>query len=219
MEMAQEIQDRTTVIRGAPVVEPNNKYFWFNRPQWILFLIHYTLFQNAFQMAYFLWVVFKYTLNSCFHEKLYFVIGRVILGVGLQILCSYITFPLYALVTQMGSHMKRSIFEEQTAKALKNWHKAAKRRNKKKKEANGHLSVSGETTPSRGTSPLHLLHKHKQRELQEDSVPNSPISNYYNYPSDTDLSDIEGSSIHPAPPQDQGKPTDHNIDFSFVKPN
>nr|XP_023889863.1 MLO protein homolog 1-like [Quercus suber] len=40
MEMAQQIQDRTTVVKGAPVVEPSNKYFWFNQPDWILFLIH-----------------------------------------------------------------------------------------------------------------------------------------------------------------------------------
>ena len=39
MEMAQQIQDRTTVVKGAPVVEPSNKYFWFNRPDWILFLM------------------------------------------------------------------------------------------------------------------------------------------------------------------------------------
>lgn len=45
VEMAQEIQERSSVVRGAPVVEPNNKFFWFNRPQWILLLIHYTLFQ------------------------------------------------------------------------------------------------------------------------------------------------------------------------------
>jgi len=45
MEMAQEIQDRTTIVRGVPIVEPNNKYFWFNRPQWITFLIHFTLFE------------------------------------------------------------------------------------------------------------------------------------------------------------------------------
>ncbi|KAB5568019.1 hypothetical protein DKX38_001812 [Salix brachista] len=55
MEMAQEIQDRSHVVRGVPVVQPNNKFFWFNRPHWILFLIHYTLLQNAFQMAFFLW--------------------------------------------------------------------------------------------------------------------------------------------------------------------
>lgn len=45
MEMAQEIQDRSTVVRGAPIVEPSNKFFWFNRPDWILLLIHITLFQ------------------------------------------------------------------------------------------------------------------------------------------------------------------------------
>lgn len=27
MEMAQEIQDRTAFVKGAPVVEPSNKYF------------------------------------------------------------------------------------------------------------------------------------------------------------------------------------------------
>ncbi|KAH8509770.1 hypothetical protein H0E87_011500 [Populus deltoides] len=45
--------------------------------------------------------------------------------VGAQILCSYATLPLYALVTQMGSTMKRSIFDQQASKALKNWHKKA----------------------------------------------------------------------------------------------
>ena len=48
MEMAEEIQDRTTVVKGAPIVEPNNKFFWFNRPQWVLLLIHFILFQVKF---------------------------------------------------------------------------------------------------------------------------------------------------------------------------
>lgn len=43
--MATQIQDRTSVVKGAPVVEPNNKLFWFNRPEWILYLIQFTLFQ------------------------------------------------------------------------------------------------------------------------------------------------------------------------------
>ncbi|KAK9150812.1 hypothetical protein Syun_009121 [Stephania yunnanensis] len=46
MEMAQQIQDRTTVVKRAPTVEPSNKLFWFNRPEWILLLIHFTLFQG-----------------------------------------------------------------------------------------------------------------------------------------------------------------------------
>ncbi|KAL3593107.1 hypothetical protein D5086_011747 [Populus alba] len=51
--------------------------------------------------------------------------GYHLCKVGAQILCSYATLPLYALVTQMGSTMKRSIFDQQTSKALKNWHKKA----------------------------------------------------------------------------------------------
>ncbi|KAI4317048.1 hypothetical protein L6164_024959 [Bauhinia variegata] len=235
MEMAQEIQDRTTVVRGAPVVEPNNKYFWFNRPHWILLLIHFTLFQNAFQMAYFLWICYEFGIKSCFHENLALILTRVVAGVALQILCSYITFPLYALVTQMGSHMKKTIFEEQTAKALKKWQKAARDKTKLRKGAgagsgsgSGSVSVSGymssgETTPSQGTSPLHLLHKHKTTSTQSQSqsqsqsqapdsetIPYSPRS----YHSETDLSDndleIPPHHIH-----------NHNIniDFSFVKPN
>ncbi|WCJ44743.1 Protein MLO [Euphorbia peplus] len=202
MEMANQIQERTTVVRGGPIVEPNNKYFWFNRPRWILYLIHYTLFQNAFQMAYFLWTWYEFGLLSCFHENLVAIFARVFLGVALQFLCSYITFPLYSLVTQMGSHMKKSIFEEQTAKALQKWRKAAKDRNKpsRKAAAGGNSPTPGfmsaETTPSRGTSPLHLLQGHKFRSSQNDteSVIQSPIS----YRSDTDLSlsdmsDNEGS--------------------------
>ncbi|KAK1553828.1 hypothetical protein Q3G72_004149 [Acer saccharum] len=200
MEMAEEFQERTTVVRGAPVVEPNNKYFWFNRPHWILFLIHYTLFQNAFQMALFLWTVYEFGLRSCFHENLVSILVRVFLGMAIQILCSYITFPLYALVTQMGSHMKKAIFEEQTAKAIKKWQKAAKERRKLRKEGGGgdHSTVNGSSpSPSQGgASPLFLLHNHQHRSNQPasdiESVPASPTAAYlYNYPSDTELSEIE----------------------------
>ncbi|XP_073112838.1 MLO protein homolog 1 [Elaeis guineensis] len=102
MEMAHEIQNRTSVVKGAPIIEPSNKFFWFNRPQWILFLIHLTLFENAFQMAHFLWSVYSFGLKSCFHENLAFTVAKVIMGLALQFLCSYITFPLYALVTQVS---------------------------------------------------------------------------------------------------------------------
>jgi mlo protein len=44
---------------------------------------------------------YEFKLNSCFHENLAEVLARVFLGVALQVLCSYITFPLYALVTQV----------------------------------------------------------------------------------------------------------------------
>ncbi|XP_072963333.1 MLO protein homolog 1-like isoform X3 [Typha angustifolia] len=221
MEMAREIQDRTAVIKGTPIVEPNDKFFWFNRPQWILFLIHLTLFENAFQMAHFLWTWSTFGLKSCINENLAFTFLKVIMGLALQFLCSYITFPLYALVTQMGSHMKKAIFEEQTAKALMKWQQAAKEK-KRLRDAGISFTLgykSGETTPSRGTSPMHLLHKYKSNSVDPESTLSSPKS----YRGDTDFPDIEAPKLFKLEtPKETRRPTlEHldvdvaNNDFSF----
>lgn len=53
-KMGLRIQDRG-VVMGAPVVEPGDDLFWFNRPRLLLFIIHLVLFQNAFQLAHFAW--------------------------------------------------------------------------------------------------------------------------------------------------------------------
>nr|AAK60567.1 MLo1 protein [Triticum aestivum] len=182
MEMALEIQDRASVIKGAPVVEPSNKFFWFHRPDWVLFFIHLTLFQNAFQMAHFVWTVATRGLKKCFHMHIGLSIMKVVLGLALQFLCSYITFPLYALVTQMGSNMKRSIFDEQTAKALTNWRNTAKEKKKVRDTDMLMAQMIGDATPSRGASPMpsrgsspvHLLHKGMGRSDDPQSTPTSP---------------------------------------------
>ncbi|KAI6690673.1 hypothetical protein NL676_027501 [Syzygium grande] len=182
MEMAQGIQDRTSVVKGAPVVEPNDKFFWFSRPQWVLLLIHFALFQNAFQMSFFLWTWREFGWRSCFHENVGASLCRVLLGLALQFLCSYITFPLYALVTQMGSHMKKAIFEEQMAKALKNWHKEAKVRNRQLKKAGlgGDSSSPPSPPPTMGhaTSPLPLLLLDKHQAGNGESLPISPMTDH-----------------------------------------
>ncbi|KAG6768234.1 hypothetical protein POTOM_027131 [Populus tomentosa] len=143
MEMAREIQDKTAVVKGVPVVEPSNKYFWFNRPDIILFFIHFTLFQ-----------------------------------------------------------MKKAIFEEQTSTAIKKWQKSTKERRRLKNKAvadgssNGFSVMSADHqsgTPSRGTSPLHLLHKFKHNSTDNDgglSTCTSPRSCYF----ETELSEIEGAA-------------------------
>ncbi|KAI8541036.1 hypothetical protein RHMOL_Rhmol08G0031200 [Rhododendron molle] len=90
---------------------------------------------------------------------------KTIVGVrfGVLFLCSYITLPLYALVAQMGSHMKKSIFDQQTSKALKNWHKAAKKKQGKGGgKSPAHSSLGGSppvasvssTLPSPGEATL-----------------------------------------------------------------
>ncbi|KAL2895231.1 MLO-like protein 5 [Bienertia sinuspersici] len=116
-EMAVEITDRHAVIQGMPLVQVSDKHFWFGWPELFLYLIHYVLFQ------------YEFGLRSCFHSNFPMTIVRVALGVGVQFMCCYITLPLYALVTQMGSTMKRSIFDEQTSKALTKWRKNAKKKN------------------------------------------------------------------------------------------
>ncbi|KAL1533397.1 MLO-like protein 9 [Salvia divinorum] len=70
---------------------------------------------------------YEFGLHSCFHKYFLLAVIRVCIGVGVQVICSYITLPLYAL-TQMGSHMKKSIFDEQTSKALMSWHNKVKKK-------------------------------------------------------------------------------------------
>jgi mlo protein len=43
--MAIDITERHAVIQGIPLVQVSDSYFWFARPTFVLFLIHFTLFQ------------------------------------------------------------------------------------------------------------------------------------------------------------------------------
>ncbi|KAL3619819.1 hypothetical protein CASFOL_034731 [Castilleja foliolosa] len=127
-KMAIEIQERHIMVQGIPLVQVSDSHFWFSWPEFILHLIHLVLFQNAFEITYFIWITYEFGLHSCYHSYFILAVIRVWIGIGVQFLCSYITLPLYALVTQMGSHMKTAIFDEQTSRALKKWHKQAKKR-------------------------------------------------------------------------------------------
>ncbi|PKA48127.1 MLO-like protein 5 [Apostasia shenzhenica] len=161
-KMAIAIKERHAVVQGIPLVQLSDSHFWFGRPQLVLSLIHFTLFMNTFQLTYFFWIWYQFGLKSCFHKNFKLIIARVSIGVALQFMCSYITLPLYALVSQMGSHMKRSIFDEQTNRALKKWHQAVRKRHKKGTSCSP--SVTSTTTPrtSPSSSPVHLLHSYQQ---------------------------------------------------------
>ena len=128
-------------------------------------------------------------LKKCYHQNIGLSIMKVVVGITLQIMCSYMTFPLYALVTQMGSNMKRTIFDEQTNKALTNWRNNARERKKTRDTDMMMAQMMGDATPSRGTSPMwsrttspvpsrgtspvHLLHKGNKR---SDDLPSAPAS-------------------------------------------
>ncbi|KAL8484101.1 hypothetical protein ACS0TY_026700 [Phlomoides rotata] len=151
-KMGLTFQARGEVVQGSPVVQPGDDLFWFNRPRLLLYLIHFVFFQNAFQLAMFAWAWYEFGIRSCFHQKTLDVVIRLSMGVLIQIVCSYVTLPLYALVTQMGSNMKPTIFNERVAKALRSWHHAARKQIKK-----NHRPVSGTPIPSRPCTPPHIL--------------------------------------------------------------
>lgn len=39
------------------VITPSDELFWFHRPEIILQLIHFILFQNSFEIAFFFWIL------------------------------------------------------------------------------------------------------------------------------------------------------------------
>ncbi|XP_052180268.1 MLO-like protein 6 [Diospyros lotus] len=191
-KMGLRMIERGEVVRGVPVVQPRDDLFWFNRPSLILYLINFVLFQNAFQLAFFAWTWFEFGLRSCFHEHLDDVIIRISMGILIEILCSYVTLPLYALVTQMGSTMKPTIFNERVAAALRNWHRTAKKHVKELTKQSGSVTPmsSRPATPSHHTSPVHLFRFYR-REM--DSVQTSPRKS--NFDADQQW-DTEGSPSH-----------------------
>ncbi|AED98133.1 MLO-like protein 10 [Arabidopsis thaliana] len=224
--MALGITERHAVVQGIPLVHGSDKYFWFNRPQLLLHLLHFALFQNAFQLTYFFWVWYSFGLKSCFHTDFKLVIVKLSLGVGALILCSYITLPLYALVTQMGSNMKKAVFDEQMAKALKKWHMTVKKKKgKARKPPTETLGVSD--TVSTSTSSFHASGATLLRSKTTGHSTASYMSNF----EDQSMSDLEAEPLSPEPIEghtlvrvgDQNTEIEYTGDispgnqFSFVK--
>ncbi|EEF42969.1 calmodulin binding protein, putative [Ricinus communis] len=120
-KMGRRIQERGEVVKGKPLVEPGDDLFWFNKPRLLLYLIHFVLFQNAFDLAFFAWSWYEFGLKSCLHENPEDIGIRITMGITIHVLCSYVTLPLYALVTQP------TIFSERVGKALRKWHHTARK--------------------------------------------------------------------------------------------
>ncbi|XP_041991401.1 MLO-like protein 12 [Salvia splendens] len=217
-KMGLRIQERGEVVKGVPVVQPGDDLFWFNRPHLLLYLINFVLFQNAFQLAFFAWSWYEFGMRTCFHEHVEDIIIRMAMGILIQILCSYVTLPLYALVTQMGTSMKPTIFNDRVATALRNWHHTAKKHVKQNKHSRAGTPTSSQpVTPSHGLSPVHLLRYHPS---ETDSPQMSTTNPNYYY---GEHSDTEPEASSPSPPRaayidQRQRDYQHEIDIS-VTPN
>ncbi|KAH7511531.1 hypothetical protein FEM48_ZijujUnG0005400 [Ziziphus jujuba var. spinosa] len=117
---AQQTSGKKT-SKESTGVKPSDKHFWFHKPRLILFLIHFILFQNSFEIAFFFWILCTYGFHSCIMEKLGFIITRLIMGAIVQVLCCYITLPLYALVIQMGSTFMEGMFGAAVREGIGSW--------------------------------------------------------------------------------------------------
>ncbi|KAK1357670.1 hypothetical protein POM88_050926 [Heracleum sosnowskyi] len=103
-----------------------DELFWFGRPRVLLRIIQFISFQNAFEMASFIWSMWEIRECSCFTKNHMFLVIRLTFGVVSQIWCSFITFPLYVITTQMGSRFKKSIISNDVRKSLNGWQRRVK---------------------------------------------------------------------------------------------
>ncbi|GJT77115.1 MLO-like protein 1 [Tanacetum coccineum] len=147
IQLAHEVAEKHIAIEGDLVVQPSDDHFWFHRPKIVLFFIHFILFQNAFEIAFFFWIWVQYGFDSCIMGQVRYIVPRLIIGVFIQVLCSYSTLPLYALVTQMGTNYKKSIFDEHFQAKMVGW-----AQNARKKVHNGGANGSSHDGSSGATA-------------------------------------------------------------------
>ncbi|KAK4345292.1 hypothetical protein RND71_035468 [Anisodus tanguticus] len=158
-QLAGEVAAKHIAVEGDLVVKPSDDHFWFHRPRLVLFLIHIILFQNSFEIAFFFWIWAQYHFNSCIMGQVVYIIPRLVIGVFVQLLCSYSTLPLYAIVTQMGTSFKKEIFDEHIQDGLVVWAKKARRR-----------AVNGSNQVVHKESPSPMAVQLSQVETQESAM-------------------------------------------------
>ncbi|KAK9042423.1 hypothetical protein V6N11_017497 [Hibiscus sabdariffa] len=161
--LAYDVAEKHVAVEGDLVVRPSDELFWFNNPRLVLKLIHFILFQNAFEIAYFFWIWVQFGFESCLMGELPYIIPRLSLGMFIQVVCSYSTLPLYAIVTQMGSSFNKAIFDDHVQASLLGWAKKVK-----KKQA---LKLAAQASPS--------------GRMEDDSKINAPAAEEDDSKSDT----------------------------------
>ncbi|KAJ6416654.1 hypothetical protein OIU84_002509 [Salix udensis] len=112
---------------------------------------------NSFQLAFFTWTWYQFGFRSCFHRRTEDIVITLVTGMLVHFLCGYVTLPLYALVTQMGSSMRKAVFTENVAEGLKRWRKRARKNPKTSYSARPSVDVSVDTSLSVDSSPSFTL--------------------------------------------------------------
>uniref|UniRef100_A0A6N2M557 MLO-like protein n=1 Tax=Salix viminalis TaxID=40686 RepID=A0A6N2M557_SALVM len=124
--LGHRVAEKSTVSIEDARVQPSDEHFWLENPAIVLDLIQFILFQNSFEIAFFFWIWSTYGFRSCIMERVGYIVPRLFMGLIVQVLCSYSTLPLYALVSLMGTDFREGIFGEDVQEALRGWASGAK---------------------------------------------------------------------------------------------
>ncbi|XP_043708197.1 MLO-like protein 4 [Telopea speciosissima] len=127
--LALEISESTGPAATAQV-KPRDDLFWFGKPDILLWLIQFISFQNAFEMATFIWSLWGFKQRSCFMKNHVMIVIRLTSGLLVQFWCSSCTVPLNVIVNQMGSKCKKALIAESVRDSLHSWCKRVKERSK-----------------------------------------------------------------------------------------
>ncbi|KAG8068673.1 hypothetical protein GUJ93_ZPchr0005g16015 [Zizania palustris] len=166
-QLAHDVAEKNSAIEGDLVVKPSDDHFWLGQPKIVLYLIHFILFQNAFEIAFFFWILSTYGFNSCIMGQVGFIVPRLVIGVVIQLLCSYSTMPLYAVVTQMGSFYKKEIFNDHVQHGVLEWAQKVKMRKGVKEGAAA--GVAGPANGGDSTAGLSVKIEMMKRAAREDN--------------------------------------------------
>ncbi|KAG0485196.1 hypothetical protein HPP92_009275 [Vanilla planifolia] len=93
-------------------LKPRDDLFWFGNPEFLVWLVQFISFQNAFEMATFIWSLWQVEACSCLIKGRLMIVIRLLSGLLVQFWCSYSTLPLNVIITQMGSKFKKSLIAE-----------------------------------------------------------------------------------------------------------
>lgn len=150
-------------------LKPRDDLFWFKKPELMLSLIHFVLFQNAFELASFFWFWWQFGYKSCFIRNHWLVYTRLVLGFAGQFLCSYSTLPLYALVTQMGTNYKAALIPQRIRETIHGWGKAARRKRR-------HGNFTDDSTIHTDTSTVMSLEEDDHQLLDIPEIGDGPVT-------------------------------------------
>uniref|UniRef100_A0A0A9DII3 MLO-like protein n=1 Tax=Arundo donax TaxID=35708 RepID=A0A0A9DII3_ARUDO len=129
-QLALEVAEATAPYVGTQL-KLRDDLFWFGKPRVLWWLIQFISFQNAFEMATFLWSLWELSeVQSCFMKHYYMIVIRLISGLLVHFWCSYSTLPLNVIISQMGSKFKKSLVSENVRESLHSWCKRVKDRNR-----------------------------------------------------------------------------------------